>query len=118
MGEEQRQAGVQLSVRYGGYLVSAMPRWMTVPFFFSALFAPPARNMKRGMHSVANGNHRAKKAPNSSEQQSSSDNQTPAASRTPTASMSDAEESDSNIPYFFPDERPIRFTLEAFPHSG
>lgn len=43
---------------------------------------------------------------------------TPAASGTPTASMSDTEESDNNIPYFFPDERPIRFTLEAFPHSG
>lgn len=32
--------------------------------------------------------------------------------------MSDTEESDKNIPYFFPDERPIRFTLEVFPHSG
>ncbi|CAN0093630.1 unnamed protein product [Pylaiella littoralis] len=33
--------------------------------------------------------------------------------------MSDAaEESDRNVPYFFPDERPIRFTLEEFPHSA
>ena len=30
----------------------------------------------------------------------------------------DAEESDLNTPYFFPDERPVRFTLEVFPHSG
>lgn len=35
------------------------------------------------------------------------------------ATMSDAaQESDENVPYFFPDERPVRFTLEEFPHSG
>lgn len=39
---------------------------------------------------------------------------TPAA----TAMSADAEESDLNTPYFFPDERPVRFTLEVFPHSG
>eukprot|EP00752_Nemacystus_decipiens_P002888 g2687.t1 len=30
----------------------------------------------------------------------------------------DTEESDLNTPYFFPDERPVRFTLEVFPHSA
>lgn len=35
-----------------------------------------------------------------------------------TAMSADAEESDLNTPYFFPDERPVRFTLEVFPHSG
>lgn len=33
-------------------------------------------------------------------------------------SMSNSEESERNIPYFFPDEHPIRFTLGVFPHAG
>ncbi|CAM9201577.1 unnamed protein product [Scytosiphon promiscuus] len=32
--------------------------------------------------------------------------------------MSDSEGSDRNIPYYFPDEHPIRFTLEVFPHAA
>lgn len=32
--------------------------------------------------------------------------------------MPEAEGSDKSIPYFFPDECPVRFTLQVFPHSG
>eukprot|EP00903_Cladosiphon_okamuranus_P017430 g16054.t1 len=37
---------------------------------------------------------------------------------TVTAMSADAEENELNTPYFFPDERPVRFTLEVFPHSA
>ncbi|CAM9609032.1 unnamed protein product [Laminaria digitata] len=32
--------------------------------------------------------------------------------------MTEAEESDKSIPYFFPDECPVRYTLQVFPHSA
>lgn len=41
-----------------------------------------------------------------------------ALARQSAAAMSEADESDKSIPYFFPDECPVRFTLQVFPHSG
>lgn len=32
------------------------------------------------------------------------------------ADVDDARE--NSVPYFFPDDHPVRFTLQVFPHSG
>lgn len=32
--------------------------------------------------------------------------------------MADADAEEKGIPYYFPDDQPIRFTLQVFPNSG